>query len=225
MLNYFTLNTTVELFCFFTALICLRKDISLAWRSMMLFLLITCITEMLGHHIRMLYLADRVHVRPNVWLYNGLLLFQAAFISFMFQHLLNKYINSMPIILGGLALLAILYVYEILDHGIYVYNEKTNTVMLVLFVLYSLFFYYQLLKDDRYVSLIYSAEFWWVAGLLFFYFGSTACNIFFDNIPKETAKSLMGLSGLIFKILNVIYYGCWSYSFICRRWLTTTSKA
>ena len=225
MLSYFTLGITAETICFLTALICLTKDVSLPWRIMVLFLFIICVTEMFGLHFKRLYLADRAHVRPNVWLYNILLIFQASFISYMFDYLLSKFVNIKPFIVSGLALLTILYVYEIWSHGVFVYNETTNTVMLILFVLYSLYYYYHLLKDDKYVRLIYSADFWWVAGLLFFYFGSTACDIFFSNIPQEKAKALGNLNSSIFKALNVILYGCWSYSFICRKWLTTTSVA
>jgi len=224
-MSYFTINTEVEIGCFFIALLCISKDKSLAWRSMVLFLFITCVAELMGVHFKKIFLADRIHNHQNVWIYNILLIFQAGFISFMFNHLIGKYANSKPVILSGLALLAAVYIYEILNHGVFKYNEVTNTVMLVLFVAYSLSFYYYLLKDDRYINLKYSADFWWVAGLLLFYFGSTASNIFFDNLSPYKANALKDLSSLIFKALNIILYACWSYSFICRRWLTKNLEA
>lgn len=225
MLLYFTINTTVEMICFLIALFCLMRDTSIAWRSMVVFLFIICITELAGVGIKIHNRSDRTHIYQNVWLYNILLVFQACFISLMFQHLLNKYINSKRIIIIGLTLLATVYTCDILKHGILIYNEKTNTVMLILFVLYSLYYYYNLLKDDKYISLAYLADFWWVAGLLLFYFGSTASNIFFDNLSPYKASSLKDLSPLIFKCLNILLYGFWSYSFICRKWLTKTSGA
>jgi hypothetical protein len=225
MLHFITINTAAELFCFFVAIFSLVNDSSLVWRSFVLFLFITCVTEILGIHLKELYLADRAHVHPNVWLYNILLIFQAGFVSFMFNHLIGKYVKSKPIIISGLALLAILYIYELLNHGIFKYNELTNTAMLVIFVLYSLFYFYNLIKDDQYVNLAYSSDFWWVAGLLLFYFGSTASNIFFDHLSPHKAISLRYLSSIIFKTLNVLLYSCWSYSFICRKWLTMTSKS
>jgi hypothetical protein len=223
MLKYFTLNTTTEAVCFIIALVCLAKDTCLVWRGMVLFLFITCITEMIGVHIKRLYLADKVHVHPNVWLYNILLLLQACFISMMFLYLLNKYTNSKRIILSGLALLFILYVYETVTHGIFVYNNITNTVMSIQFVLYCYYYYYYLLKDENYVNLTYSAEFWWIAGTLFYYFGRTACNVLFDVI--SLLKPEIEITSPVYKVLNIILYSYWSYSFICKKWQVSTSKA
>lgn len=224
MLSYFTLNTTVETICFLIAVFCLTKDKDLAWQTMILFLFITCITEFTGVGFKIHNRSDRMHIYQNVWLYNILLIFQAGFISFMFMYLLNKYINSKPIIIGGLALLAAFYIYDLVSHGFFIYDERTNTAMLVLIILYSLFYYYCLFKDEAYINLVYSPHFWWVAGLLFFYFGSTASNIFFNNLSPYRASALKDLSSSIFKALNVLLYSCWSYSFICRRWQTKTSK-
>ncbi|HTD99131.1 MAG TPA: hypothetical protein VK668_07570 [Mucilaginibacter sp.] len=225
MLNYFTLNTIVEIICFVVALICLVKDKSLAWRSMVLFLFITCVAELMGIHVKRLYLADRAHVHPNLWLYNILLIFQAGFISLVFYHLLNKYSNSKPLILSGLALLAVIYIYEIVAHGIFKFNNLTNTVMSVMFVFYSLYYYYHLLKHDAYVNLKYEPAFWWIAGTLFFYFGITACNLFFDKLSTIVITPKHYLTYYIYNTLNIILYGCWSYSFICRKWLTRISEA
>jgi len=222
MLRYFTLNTTVETLSFVIAFVCLARDASPVWRRMILFLFITCVTEMLGIHIKRLYLADRVHVHPNVWLYNILLIFQAGFISSMFLLILNKYTNGKLIIISGLALLGVLYVFELLSHGIFAYNNITNTLMSVLFVLYSYYYYYCLLKNDKYVNLTFSPDFWWIAGALLFYFGRTACNVFFDIL--SLLKPDIVITYPIYKVLNIILYSYWSYSFMCRKWLISTSK-
>ena len=224
MIYYFTVNTIIELICFITALVCLLNDNSRIWRSMIVFLFITCVTEMAGIYVKKLYLADRQHVHPNLWLYNILLIFQVGFFSLMFYTLLRKYINSKPIIISGLALIIVLYNYELFSHGIFLYNELTNTVLLVLCVLYSLFYFFLLLKDERYIQLKKSAEFWWVAGILFFYFGTTACNLFFDKLHAVVFTSGHYLTYYIYAMLNIILYSCWSYSFICRKWLIKTSQ-
>src|ERR1700748_408522 len=179
-----SLNTDIEIACFIIAFICLIKDKNLAWRSMILYLFITCITELLGIHIKKLYLADTIHVHPNIWIYNILLIFQAGFVSLMFYHLLKKYINSKPIVIGGLTLLIILYTYEVFEHGVFVKHNLTTTIMSILFVIYSLYYFYHLLNDVVYVNLMYSAAFWWVTGVLFFYFGSIASVLFFEILIK-----------------------------------------
>ncbi|WP_259069985.1 hypothetical protein HDF24_24885 [Mucilaginibacter sp. X4EP1] len=222
--EYFTLNTSVEIICFIVAFFCLIKDKSPAWKSMILFLLITCVTELIGIYIKKLYLADTVHVRPNVWIYNVLIIFQAGFTSFMFSHLLNKYINSKPIILGGLAVLFILYVVEVYVHGVFEKHNITTTSMSVWFVLLSLFYFYQLHKDAGYIDLKFSPAFWWVSGILFFYFGRTACNLFYYKLSLVVVTPKHYLTYYIYNTLNILLYACWSYAFICRKWLTTTSK-
>jgi len=225
MFGFLTVNTGAELICFFTAFFCLRSEKSPVWRLMIVFLFITCVTEILGYHFKMLYLADRAHARPNVWLYNILLVFQASFFSLMFNHILQPYVKSLPVILGGLAIFALLYIYELIVHGIFVYNEMTNTAMLVILILYSLYYYYCLFNDYEYHNVLKSADFWWATGILFFYFGTTVLNIFFDNILKGRAQSLIQLNYFIYRSVNVIFYSCWTYSIICKRWLTPTLTA
>jgi hypothetical protein len=224
LLDYFTLNTSAEIICFVIAFICLIKDKSPAWRSMVLFLLITCITELIGIYIKKQYLADRTHVKPNIWIYNVLIIFQAGFTSFMFGHLLNKYINSRLIIFGGLAILLVMYITEICIHGVFEKHNLTTVSMAVLFVLLSLIYFYQLNNDADYIVLISSPAFWWVSGVLFFYFGGTACNIFYYKLSRVVVTPKHYLTYYIYNALNIILYACWSYSFICRKWLTTTSK-
>jgi hypothetical protein len=219
MSNYFTANTTIEIICFGFAVICLINDSSLVWKSMILYLFLTCVTEILG-----IIIPGPSNLISNHWVYNIFLICEAGFTHLMFAYLLSKYINSKPIVIIGLAILCIVYTGELIDHGFLVYNHYTYTVMSVLFVVYSLYYYYLLLKDDNYVRLKYSPEFWWVAGTLFFYFTNTACNLFYDNLRSVILWDGHHLTYYIFRVLNILLYGCWSYSFICKKWLITTSK-
>ena len=227
MLNYFTLNTTIETVCFIVACICLIKDKSLVWRSMVIFLLITCIAEFMGIHVKRLYLADRIHIHPNGWVYNILMVFQAGFMSLMFQYFLRTHKYARYAIGVGFIALLLLHLYEIFNNSIYSYDELTNTIMSVLVVFYSFYFYYSLLNDDTYIGLNKSAEFWWVVGILFFYFATTVSNLFYDRLSSIVIKSRHNLMYLRYlnNALNIILYSCWSYSFVCRKWLTKTSEA
>jgi hypothetical protein len=206
----------VEIACFIIAFICLIKDNNWAWRSMIVFLLLTCIAEIGGKMLKQAH-------QHNSWLYNVFLIFEASFTSILFGNIFSKYINSKPLILSGLALLAILYIYDLFKHGFFVFNDLTATVMSVIFVLYSFYYYFLLIKDDQYINLKCSAPFWWVAGALFFYFGSTAVNVFFSFL-YNVKLSGHNITYYIFTTLSILLYGCWSYSFICKKWLTTTSK-
>ena len=227
MPQYVTINTTAETICFISAVILLRKDTVVIWRTIIVFLLITCITELAAIPIKKRYIADPIHTISNIWLYNILLLFQAMFFSLMFAYLFKNHKHSKPILFGALLVIYVLFVYEVFLHGIFEYNNLTQTVMSVLLVFYSFFYFYNLLKSDNNINLKYSPEFWWVVGTLFFYFGGTACNIFYEKI-KAVLIIHKHYLGYIYNALNIILYSCWSYSFICRKWLSTrtiTSKA
>jgi hypothetical protein len=218
MLSYLTTSTTAEIICFLFAVICLSKDDSSVWRSMIIFLFITCVAEISG-----VYFGRKVH--DNQWVYNIFIIFETGFINLMFFLIFKKNINSKPPLTVGLALFVLLYVGNLISNGFRVYSNLTYTVMSVLYVLYSLYYYYLLLKDERYINLSRSADFWWVAGTLFFYFSTTACNLFDEKLAHVMITSTETLNHFIFKSLNIILYGCWSYSFICRKWLIpTTSK-
>jgi len=205
-----------EIACFITALICLAKDKSFAWRGMILLMLVTCITEISGA------LMSHAH-HHNQWLYNISIVFEACLTSLMFNTILGKYINSKPIILNGLALMLLLYIYELFDHGFFVFNNITATVMSVVFVIYSFYYYFLLIKDEAYVALQRAAPFWWITGALFFYFGSTAVNLFYPFLV-DVKMGGHNITYYIFPSLSVILYSCWIYSFICRKWATTSEN-
>ncbi len=203
----------IEIVCFIVALVCLRKDTSFVWRSFIVFLFLTCLTEIGGLMLR------KAH-HQNQWVYNIFLVGEAGFTSLMFASLLKQYIKSKPLVLSGLALIVLLYIYDTIKHGFFEFNDLTETVMSVIFVIYSFYYYFLLIKDERYTDLKRSAPFWWVTGTLFFYFGSTACNLFLPFL-KGVNIGQHNITYFIFVALSFILYGCWGYSFICRKWSTT----
>ncbi|MDB5131125.1 MAG: hypothetical protein JWR02_874 [Mucilaginibacter sp.] len=223
MPNYFTASTISELICFAIAAACLITDKSLMWRIMVMYLFVTCVAELIG-----VYVAGSKQSVNNYWVYNIFLIFESGFTHLMFAFLLNRYINSKPIIIIGFAIFSLIYIYELIDnraHQLYGFNMNSYKVMSVLFVVYSLYYYYLLLKDDNYIDLKYSAEFWWVAGVLIFYFTDISCTVFYRHLARVRLWNGRHLTHYIISVLNILLYGCWSYSFICRKWLTTTSRA
>lgn len=204
--------------CFFVAVFCLARDKSLGWKGMLILLFFICAAETAGIYIKGKYVLDRVNVRPNIWVYNLLMIFQAAFISGMFASLLKQYRNLSLVIFSGLSLLIVLYMFDLFNHGIYVKHVNTYLVMSVLFIIYSLIYFYLLLRDDTLRDLKYEPGFWWVAGTLFFFFGSVMATLFYETI-RDTAP-LQGYVKYIYYALNVVLYGCWSYAFILRKWST-----
>lgn len=224
MLRYLTVNTCIELVCFIIALFYLNKKAGSAWQAMILFLFIICVTELFGIYFKIQYLKDVVHNLPNSWLYNLLLICQILFISFHFNYLLRRYTDSKLLIWAGISLLTIVYGYELFEHGFFKYNILTYTVMSVVFIGFSLYYYYNLLKDNEYVDLRLSPDFWWVTGALFFYFGSIICSLFYYKLSKVIITEKHYLTYYIYNALNIILYSCWSYAFICKKWQTSKPK-
>ncbi|KQC00004.1 hypothetical protein [Pedobacter sp. Hv1] len=217
MPNYLTYNTGIELICLIVALFSLTKDKSWAWRSVIFYLLIVCIVEFSGIYVK------EVLRERNSWLYNILFVFEIAFFSLMFQNLLAKYFNSKPLIYTGLAILLLSYSIELGTQGIFKRTHITLIIQGVVFVTYSLIYFYGLIKDERYIDLKYSAEFWWVAAVLVCYFALTSLNVFYKELSKVLAKPNEAFRFIIIAS-NFFLYALWAYSFICRKWLTTKSK-
>ena len=120
----------------------------------------------------------------------------------------------------SLLLFSGVYIYEIITNGFLKYVYPAYILLSVQFVIFSLYYYYLQLKSDEYIILKHSSEFWWVAGTLLFYFANTTCDIFDDDLKSVMIAPLhQHLTYFIYKILNIILYGFWSYSFICRKWL------
>lgn len=208
---FITVNTVSEFVCFLAALIFLHKEKETAWRLFIPFLLLTCCTEIAGIYIREFML------KPNHAIYNLYLLFECAFTSYFFFSLYKAYHYKAIWLFTWLGLFTILYLTDLVSYNYTRFVSATASVMSVVFVLASLYFYYLKLKDEHFEPLTFSAEFWWVSGTLFFYFGSTACNNFTNYLSEyESIAYFKSIRYIIFNILDAIMYIFWSYAFICR---------
>lgn len=146
------------------------------------------------------------------------------FTTLIFRKLFSRYIKIIRVIFAGASFLIILYTCETLSHGIMKIDMITYDVMCVFFMLYSFYYFYLVMKDDAHIVISRSPEFWIVAGMLFFYFGTTAENIFRGKL-SDIMIGDHNLTHYISNVLDLIFYGfCWNYAFICMKWLTKTSR-
>jgi len=217
MLNYFTPFTIFELTCLLAAFVALIRDPRLYWKGMCVYLLAECIAEFTGIYLKR-------HHHSNGWPYDILLIFQITFISFMFYGLLRTRKDGKWLLTTGTLILAVLYCIDLFQHGFARFYTLTFNTMSVVFVIYSLFYFFVLIKKDEYIKLQTSAAFWWVVGVLFFYFGDTAVNVFRGKLAVIKITENHALPYYILICLNIILYLSWSYSFICRKWLTKRSE-
>lgn len=203
---FLSINNIIELICLLCAVIFLANDKNKIWKFQILFLIFVCVIELVGRYYRIILKVD------NSWLYNIYLLAEMGFLSGIFYLFFDNYKQGRIYILAALIIFGIVYSNGIILHGVNKFNVSSDTLLSVHFCICSLLYYYQLLKSDKYERLSKLPAFWWVNGVLFFYFGSVACDLFFYHlfsIPKNVRSD-------IYVILNLLLYSNWSYAFLCR---------
>lgn len=208
MINYLTLNICAELLCFITACVFLWQDKQAVWRSLVLFLLFTCTTELAGK------IMNNIH-QNNSWIYNLYIIAEAGINLTMLASLISRYAPvKLPFLFTGIVLVAC-YIAECFKHGMTVFHNITAVAMSVFYVAYGLYYLYLLMRDERDFELLLYAPFWWVAGTICFAYCSSVSDLYFTIASNENKKHYT-YRHTVFIILNLILYGCWSYSFVCR---------
>ncbi|WP_029287594.1 hypothetical protein [Pedobacter sp. R20-19] len=211
-MNFFTPIVIAELICLITAVFFLFKDNISFWKINIAYLLIALSAEARGSFLA-------AHHHHNVGLFNTFVLFEIAFISYGMYYCLKKYTNPRPVIFTGLGICYLIFTFFTVKNGIRAYNDVFNditvSIMSVIFVLYCLYYYYKLLNDEEVLDLKYHPEFWWVNGVLFYYFGGTAINLFYGLFNIRIFEHIP-LRLFIYNIINIILYSNWIYSYLCR---------
>lgn len=211
MSSYFTLNTIAELVCLLISLFCLFKERNPIWRSFIIYMFLVCAAENLGILFREL-------TRMNYGIYTVFLLFECGMISVFFHHLYYNYQKRTALILfSWLTVFTACYTIELASHHFKTFPFRTAAFMSVVFVIASCYFYLIMIRDEKFRKLSNYPSFWIVNGILFFYFGGTVVNVFYDYLSHEKLTQLSrSVRYITFNILNILLYGCWSYAFICR---------
>ncbi|WP_158800051.1 hypothetical protein [Pedobacter sp. L105] len=204
-----TINTASEFICFLISVFCLLKDKNAYWRSFMFYMLLVCLTELGGLFLRSIAVS-------NSMLYTGFLIIECSMISTFFYYTFYKYYPKSKWIYAWFALFLIAYIAELVDNHFSIFSYRTTTFMSVAFVIASLYYYLLITRDEKFRKLGSDPQFWVINGILFFYFGSTACNVFFDYLIHEVSPISQSIRYITFNILNILLYSCWSYAFICR---------
>lgn len=204
------INIIIEISCLIASIFFLKNDLSKFSRLTIFYLTIVCLTEISG----LIYI--KTFHKSNAWLYNISIIFEAAYIAYgLYAALIAFTKKSSPIIFSFLGVFCLCYLIEISNHGFFKFNTVTLSVMSVLIIMISLYYFLLLQKDKNPINLKYHWQFWWVTGVLIYYFGGTVYNLclyfLLDDIPKPY-KLLVYV--MIF--LNLILYSSWAYSFLCR---------
>ncbi|GGI27697.1 hypothetical protein [Pedobacter mendelii] len=200
--------TITELTSLLFGIIFLIRDKSSFWRILILYIFLSAGTEVLGKYWGRIY-------HTNLAIYNIFIFIELSFITYGFYNFLKDYVNIKLWILVIYIATLIIYLGYFFIYGINSYNAFTVSIMSVVFVVYGLLYFFVLLKDENYVDLKYHAAFWWVGGVIIYYFGGTIAN-FFDNIIQQKFLGKYITRMIIYNTLNLILHCFWIYSFICR---------
>lgn len=210
-MKYITVNILAEFCCLLIAIFTLRKD--KIWRPQILYLFLIVLTELFGR-----FLTKGLLVANNSWLYNIFLIIELAFVGFMFYSLLKARTTlALPLLIALVLVFSFSYFYDLWLHGMMTFNTTCNAIMSVCYAILALFYFFVLIRGEDYVDILRFAPFWWVAGAMVYYFGSSACNLYFEVLVSFKDHSLRRY---VLMFLNVFLYTSWSYAFICQRWFT-----
>ncbi|SER12049.1 hypothetical protein [Pedobacter rhizosphaerae] len=199
---------SIEIVSLTAAIVLLTRDKNSFWKIVMLYIAIALFFESYGSYLN----SKKIN---NLWWFNMFIFLEAGFILYGLYHCLRKYINPLNIIVAGTIIVYGSYGLSVILNGYKQYNILCVNVMSVLFTVYALYYYYLLLRDEHFIVLKSHPEFWWVTGVLFYYFGSTMANIF-DGMFNFKVLNWLPLRYLIYIVLNLILHSLWIYSFICR---------
>ena len=201
---------SIELACFLTALYCLRGDRSSAWRLHRWYMGVVVFVE-LGAILIVNYFDRSTH-----WWYNIYIVIECAFISwFLFRCIRQLKPLSWYWLYGWFALFSAFYLVDTLKEKQYVYNNHSMQVMSVAFIVGCLYYYYLLQRSLTHKKLSTFADFWWINGVMYFYFSSIVLYLFISQLAWVYLWGLT-LFHIINTVLIVIYYSTWIYAYLVR---------
>lgn len=208
---YYWINPITVFTGFVIALVCLSNKREQWYKTFPVFLFVVSLVEVFGNLIYFYW-----HRPNNHWLYNAYLPLQFSFISWVAYKICKPYFNSKPFLLTGLAVFIISYCIESFRSGFLNYSSITKTIFSVWMIVLCFVYYYRFLQKEERLAIWSHADFWIISGLFFFYFVSTASNLFFDYLVNLNKDQLRPIRYTIFLVLNIFLYGSWSYAFICK---------
>lgn len=210
MLSLINIFSVIELICLSASLFFLRNERGRFWKITICYLTLVCAVEILGR------ILSKMYGVPNAWLYTLFIFFEVTYIIYGMYYFLKDYAKVKLPILISYSIFLIIYIFEIYSKGIMGKNTLPIILLSIIAVLYSLWYYYLLLKSETFIVLNKHAPFWWIAGVLLFYFGGIVITLF-DPIFKAKIYDGRTLRYYIFILLNLILYSLWTYAFICRK--------
>ena len=207
---FFPFSEVIESICMLLSFVYLSNGKVGYWSYFRWFMLFTVALELTGFTLYFVY-----HLN-NHWLYNINLPIEFAFVSGVLYKICSPYFKVLVWLVPGFLLFTGFYLYESINSHFTLYSVISNNIASVIIIIISCFYFYHFLKKEEYVNIYQHPPFWIITGLFFFYFGSTACNVFYNYLASINLKQQIPVRFITFAILNFILYSCWIRAFLCK---------
>ena len=206
----FPVTTFIETICFLCGVFFLRNTGDVVWNTVRWFMLFTvineCVVTIIGH----------VYHKHNMWLVNIYTLVNFPTMSWILYRFSRRQKSSLIIFCISLFLFISCFITEIFYKGIFEYTVASNILSDILLFATCNRFFYLLLKDDSWIDIQRHAAFWFVTGLLLFSLCATIADVFDGQLASLYIFPHVSLYYILYMVFNLILYGCWSFSFICK---------
>lgn len=204
-------NLLIEFCCFLVYLYFCKPGIGKIYTILFWFLLFTIIVESVGYYLRYFLSIN------NQWVYNIYVVVEMIIIASLLGELIGPFFNIRRVNRWVGILLFSSYTIETISTHFQKYASITNSLFSVYVVIMCCLYFYYFLHSEEDIPILVHPPFWLISGLFFFYFGSSACNLFFDYLAMVNLQHARPLRYFIMLLLNFLLYGCWGYAIVCQK--------
>ena len=174
---------------------------------LLLLLCLTAITELTGR-----YLIHVLH-KPNAWLYNIFMsvefivyayIFYKTYVALIYKRIVRLFICAFPVLV---------FLNIVFFQGLRLFDSYTAGLGSFCIILFSCFYFYDLLQQKEKLNLLKTPMFWFSIGILFFYSG----DIIFTLFSNLAIRSRIQYWSFFRDKLIILLYTCFTLVFICSK--------
>ncbi len=185
-----------------------NKDTPRSIKIFVLFLIYTLISEI----IATLLVAQKKHTTT---LYNIYGVVQFIF----YTYLLSSFIQNKKAVKIGRVIQFLYLILAIINVLLFQkstnYNTITYSIGCLIIVAFSIYYFFELFKQKKVVSLLRETPFWVSTGLLFF-FSCSFPLIATVNIIQNTEELIINSLQSLLLLMNILLYSLFTIAFLCR---------
>ena len=175
-------------------------DSSIKEKVLFIYYLFATILAFIAYYIYVYMPADV----DNNWVYNILYFITICILSYYFYHVLNNKIKKNIVIFLFIVNLILFMVFDIVLHRFYVFNEYVYAICFLSIVVYSLFYFDQLLRNVTELNILFQFDFWLISGYLLYFLGCFFIILYYLTIPVTERGPTWALQNIILLLSSVI---------------------